>query len=126
MLALNASKSQLNEYVSNILFVTNLPPYLEEQMVKSVFNCFGKVDHVLFDAKPTAKNFDAYLIEQENSKNKIKSYFNDDIGSQKSFGYRDAYVLFNQSQAIERAMIKPKNDRIVTVGSVVNTGVKSM
>jgi hypothetical protein len=122
-----SAKSQLNEYVTNILFVTNLPPYLEEQHIKSIFNCYGKVDHVMFNIKPNPKNFDSYLKEQDNLKNKIKLYFNSDKNdSDLACGYKDCYVFFNQSEAVERAMARQKNDRIVIIGSLTQIGIKSI
>ncbi len=122
-----SANSKLNEYVSNILFVTNVPPYLEEQHMKSIFNCYGKVDHVMFDLKPTANNFASYLKEQENLRNKTKLYFNIDCknDSNVKYSYKDCYVFFNQTEAIERAMVKQKNERLVTIGSPTHIGIKS-
>ena len=121
-----SANSQLNEYVSNIIFVTNLPPYLEDQHVKSIFNCYGKVDHVMFNTKPNAKSFESYLEEQENLKNKMKLYFKSNKNdSDKKYGYKDCYVFFNQPEAVERAIAKQKNDRIVIIGSLNHIGIKS-
>lgn len=114
----NSIKSQLelNDLNNRCLFVTNIPYYANEQSIQHVFNCFGKVSQVAIFNKPTTAPFTS--LEQTKSA-KIK-YFKEPIENETTKqesehsdenSFRVAYVLFDQSKSLERAIKSPQDDK---------------
>ena len=135
MIENDESDSKFNNNDKKILFVTNVPSYLNEQHVKSVFSCFGKINHIIFNLKPTKKN----LLQSQSSKSD-KLYFkkvggggeeelNEFVVDVSGSGFKHAYVLFDETISIEKAMEKKLNwdpkKCINLTSQITNTGFKS-
>ncbi len=130
--------SQDQDYNTRTLFVTHIPLYFTEQGLRNVFSYFGKVENVLICANPTSNPFSNSAKLNENSSNKKANYFNspshkneddDDEVIESNKGFRVAYILFSQSQSIEKALKKPLVDKERSLEngkeSTIKTGLKS-
>lgn len=125
---LNSQKSEdesSNDLSSRTLFVYNVPPYAaNETALKTVFSCFGRVEHVLLYAKPKRNPF-ADLIssqstqessyfknvsfdEEENEFSMVETETNADDAK---FCFKVAYLVFAESEAVDRAQNKPFGDK---------------
>ena len=128
----------MNDFNTKTLFVTNIPPYFDEQGIRNVFNYFGKVDYALIYSQPTSNPF-AKLnsVASSSDKKKKPSYFSDTlklnvnefVSDETNVDFRVAYIVFNQTQSMEKALKKPLVDKERTLfnskDSNVKTGLKS-
>ncbi len=126
-----------NDLNNRCLFVTNIPFYANEHSIQNVFNCFGKVSRVAIFNKPNTAPFSS--LEQTKSA-KVK-YFKEPIENEFSKhenehsnenDFRVAYVLFDQSKSLERAIKSPLDDtrQRTLLGdkndAALNVGLKSI
>ena len=113
------------------LLATNIPGYFTANGLKNAFNYFGRVEHVLLYPKATATPFKT-LNKNETS---TSLYFKDDAESdeddeREKSGFKVAYIVFDQVQAVEKAISKPLVDKERTLvngkDNPIKTGMRSM
>ena len=103
---------------SRTLFVNGLPPYLNVEGTRNVFNIFGQIEHVLMFEKPQSTPFSHI--------SKGQGYFTPD--ESKSNSFKVAYIVYNQAGSVDKALKKlVTEERIVsTKQNPIPVGFKSM
>lgn len=104
-----------NKPKGRTLFLLNVPPYVTEESLKTFFQRIGNVESVLFAAKPgreeTAKWYEGLDIPFSNT--------------QAPFKFKVAYVVFQKSSSIDRALALQSIDLYNGSGEcLVKTGME--
>lgn len=127
------------------LFVYNVPPYaaVNESTLRHVFSCFGRVEHVLVHAKPkrnplaglraasSAAHSSYFKARYEDDDEDELLAATDAADEDVKFGFRVAYVVFADAEAVERAVTKPFGDKARLLqepsnsASTIKLGLKS-
>lgn len=129
MSAQKPSSGDNDELASRTLFVYNVPPYADKSGLRNVFSCYGSVQHVLLYTKPTRNPFSAVAASESDKQPSSSSFFRNilfenrddefsievDKTADDEFCFKVAYVVFAESESIDRAVNKPIQESKVRV-----------
>lgn len=95
-------RDQANHTPKNrTVFVQGLPPYCTKDLLKSLFNKFGKTQGVYVHSKPTVKN-----IAPEETRSKFFKPFT-------NASYKIAYVAFQNESSVNQILNLPVNPSLI-------------
>ncbi|KAH8413961.1 hypothetical protein KR009_008471, partial [Drosophila setifemur] len=104
-----------NKPKGRTLFLLNVPPYVTEHAIKQVFSIAGSIESVKFAAKP-GKEETAKWYED------IQAHFSN---TRPTFVFKVAYVAFQNSSSIEKALAMKSIDLFNDSGDcVIKTGME--